>query len=107
MHNHSIIFLFLVFRDIIVANKAFKPPFSPLICKTMTFDTQWCYVIGITRDLLLKTAFKVQLACVASVSSRIARKLVPLLPSPSPFIPFFALVPVFSTNLRGTTCYAG
>ena len=29
------------------------------------------------------------------------------LPSPSPFIPFFALVPVFSTNSRGTACYAG
>ena len=26
---------------------------------------------------------------------------------PSPFIPFFALVPVFSTNSRGTACYAG
>ena len=60
-------------------------------------------------------------AYVASVSSRvIARKLereqkkkeggggrVPSLPSPSPFIPFFALVPVFSTNSRGTACYAG
>ena len=33
------------------------------------------------------------LACVASVSSRV--------------IPFFALVPVFSTNSRGTACYAG
>ena len=32
---------------------------------------------------------------------------VPSLPSPSPFIPFFALVPVFSTNSRGTACYAG
>ena len=35
---------------------------------------------------------------------------VPSLPSPSPFIPFFALVPVFSTNsrgTRGTACYAG
>ena len=30
-----------------------------------------------------------------------------LFPSPSPFIPFFALVPVFSTNSRGTACYAG
>ena len=30
MHNHSIIFLFLVFRDTIVANKAAKPSFSPL-----------------------------------------------------------------------------
>ena len=61
-------------------------------------------------------------ACAASVSSRvIARKLkreqkkkmeggggrVPSLPSPSPFIPFFALVPVFSTNSHGTACYAG
>ena len=61
MHNHSIIFLFLVFRDTIVANKAVKLPFSPLICNTMTFDTQWCHVIGIPRDLLLKTALKVQL----------------------------------------------
>ena len=30
MHNQSIIFLFLVFRDTIVANKAAKPSFSPL-----------------------------------------------------------------------------
>ena len=30
MHNNSIIFLFLVFRDTIVANKAAKPSFSPL-----------------------------------------------------------------------------
>ena len=30
-----------------------------------------------------------------------------LFPSPSPFIPFFALVPVFSTNSRRTACYAG
>ena len=35
------------------------------------------------------------------------RGKVPSLPSPSPFIPFFALVPVFSTNSRGTACYAG
>ena len=68
------------------------------------------------------------LACVASASSRvIARKLereqkkigkwkesgeektaLPSLPSPSPVIPFFfALVPTFSTNLRGNACYAG
>ena len=26
---------------------------------------------------------------------------------PSPLLPFFALVPVFSTNSRGTACYAG
>ena len=32
---------------------------------------------------------------------------VPSLPSPSPFIPFFALVPVFFTNSRGTAYYAG
>ena len=32
---------------------------------------------------------------------------VPSLPSPSPFISFFALVPVFSPNSRGTACYAG
>ena len=62
MHNTSIIFLFLVFRDI-VANKAAKPPFLPLICNTMTFDTQWCYAIVIPRDLLLKTALKVQPFC--------------------------------------------
>ena len=60
MHNISISFLFLVFRDTIVANKAVKPPFSPLICNTMTFDTQRCHEIGIPRDLLLKTALKVQ-----------------------------------------------
>ena len=60
------------------------------------------------------------LACVANVSSRvIARNLEweqkksgrgrgkegPSLPSP--LLPFFALVPVFSTNSRGTACYAG
>ena len=61
MHNHSIISLFLVFRDVMVSNKAVKPPFSPLICNAMNaFETQWCYVIGIPRDLLLKTALKVQ-----------------------------------------------
>ena len=44
-----------------VSNKAVKPPFSPLICNAMNaFETQWCYVIGIPRDLLLKTALKVQ-----------------------------------------------
>ena len=42
-----------------VSNKAVKPPFSPLICNAMNaFETQWCYVIGIPRDLLLKTALK-------------------------------------------------
>ena len=40
------------------------------------------------------------------VGGREERKL-PSLPSPFPFIPFFALVPVFSTNSRGTACYAG
>ena len=68
------------------------------------------------------------LACVASASNRvIARKLERerkklesgrraekrkqrflLSPPPSPVIPFFfALVPTFSTNLRGNACYAG
>ena len=28
-------------------------------------------------------------------------------PSPSPVIPFFVLVPTFSTNSRGNACYAG
>ena len=60
MYNHSIIFLFLVFRDIIVANKAAKPSFSPRICNTMTFDMQWCYVIDIPRDLFFKIAVKIK-----------------------------------------------
>ena len=60
MHNHSILFLFLVFRDIIVANKAAKTPFSPRICNAMTFDMQWRYVIGIPRDLFFNTAVKVK-----------------------------------------------
>ena len=43
------------------------------------------------------TVFFCLLACVASVSSRVrARNFL-----------FFALVPVFSTNSRGTACYAG
>ena len=29
------------------------------------------------------------------------------LPSPSPIIPFFAVVPTFSTNSPGNVCYAG
>ena len=60
MHNHSIIFFFLVFRDIIVANKAPKPTFSPSICNAMTFDMQWRYVIGIPRDLFFNIAVKVK-----------------------------------------------
>ena len=60
MYDHSIIFLFLVFRDIIVANKAAKPSFSPRICNTMTFDMQWCYVIDIPRDLFFKIAVKIK-----------------------------------------------
>ena len=62
-----------------------------------------------------------KLACVASVSNRvIARKLEreqkkkveggvggESFPSPSPVIPFFVLVPTFSTNSRGNACYAG
>ena len=44
MHNISIIFLFLVFRDMIAANGAM----------------QWRHVIDIPRDLFLKTAEKVQ-----------------------------------------------
>ena len=52
MYNHSIIFLFLVFRDIIVA--------IPRICDTVTFDMQWCYVIGIPRDLFFKIAVKIK-----------------------------------------------
>ena len=59
------------------------------------------------------------LACVASVSNRVtARKLereqkkkkVEFLHSPPPppsFLLFFALVPTFSTNSRGSACYAG
>ena len=31
----------------------------------------------------------------------------PFLSSPSPVIPFFALVPTFSTNSRGNACHAG
>ena len=60
MYNHSIMFLFLVFREIIVANKAAKPSFSPRICNTMTFDMQWCYVIGIPHDLFFKIAAKIK-----------------------------------------------
>ena len=52
MLNHSIIFLFLVCRDIIVANKATKPSF-PSICNAMTFDMQCRHVIDIPRDLFL------------------------------------------------------
>ena len=43
MHNHSIVFLFLVFRDIIVANKGAKLSFSPL-----TFDMQVTLCNGYT-----------------------------------------------------------
>ena len=55
MHNISSIFLFLVFRDIIVANKALKPSFSPPVSVTqsMIFAMQWRHVIDIPRDLLL------------------------------------------------------
>ena len=60
MHNHSIIFLFLVFRDTILANKAAKLSCSPRICNTMTFDMQWRYVIGIPRDLFFNIAVKVK-----------------------------------------------
>ena len=58
MHNHSIIFLFLVFRDTILANKAAKLSCSPRIYNTMTFDMQWRYVIGIPRDLFFNIAVK-------------------------------------------------
>ena len=34
--------------------------FRPCICNAMTFDTQWCHVIGIPPELFLKTAVKVQ-----------------------------------------------
>ena len=53
-------------------------------------------------SLIITFAFTLQfffclLACVASVSSRVrARNFL-----------FFALVPVFSTNSRGTACYTG
>ena len=59
-HNHSIIFLFLVFRDIIVANKTAKPSFHPRICNAMTFDMKCRYVIGIPRDLFLNIAVTVK-----------------------------------------------
>ena len=35
------------------------------------------------------------------------RGKVPSFPSPSPVIPFFALFPTLSSNLRGNACYAG
>ena len=64
MHNHSTIFLFLVFRDIIVMNNATKPSFSPRICNAMTFDVQWRYVIAKPCDFFLNTAVKVKLFSV-------------------------------------------
>ena len=66
--------------------------------------------------------FDVQVACVASVSNRVRagakkkkmergrggkKRSPPSLPFPSPVIPFFAVVPTFSTNSRGNGCYAG
>ena len=60
MYNHSIIFLFLAFRDIAVANKTANLHFHPCICNAMTFDMHWRYVIGIPRDLFLDTAVKVK-----------------------------------------------
>ena len=51
----------------------------------------------ITFAFTLQFFFFCLLACVASVSSRVRERN---------FL-FFALVPVFSTNSRGTACYAG
>ena len=83
-----------------------------------------CVLLGVVAQSLkpVKLLATYKLACVASVSNRvIARKLereqkkkrwkgegegshsTP----PSPVIPFFVLVPTFSTNSRGNACYAG
>ena len=79
------------------------------------------------REMVISLQPYTNLACVASVSIRIARKLereqkenrrgtrkggeetlqaVPSIPSPSPFIPFFALVPLARNRLlRRLTIY--
>ena len=85
-----------------------------------------CVLLGVVAQSFkpVKLLATCKLACVPSVSNRvIARKLereqkkkkvegggggesFPS-PSPSPVIPFFVLVPTFSTNSRGNACYAG
>ena len=60
MHNNRTVFLFLVFRDIIVAIKLPNLHFHFCICNSMTFDMQCRFVIGIPRDLFFNIAVKVK-----------------------------------------------
>ena len=87
----------LIYKQFFQVSGLCGPQFSSYLPKHFTHHCRLCMETPSLRSKRFQSSY------CAKVRAGAKKKI----PSPSPVIPFFALVPTFSTNSQGNACYAG